>query len=93
MCQYAQLLPGPTPNANRTILNYIFPKKPQSEEELKRLDEMCNFFAKVTHEEDYLLGLKLQGGLEGRAMTHVTFGRNEPGNQHFHRWVNHYLEG
>jgi len=91
MCQYAQLMPGPTPNRSRTILNYIFPKKPETEEALKRLDDMCNFFAKVVNDEDYLLGLKVQNGLESGALDHVTFGRNEPGNQHFHRWVSHYL--
>lgn len=91
MCQYAQLMPGPTPDRSRTVLNYIFPKKPETPEALKKLDDMCNFFAQVVNDEDYLLGLKVQNGLESGAMQHVTFGRNEPGNQHFHRWVNHYL--
>ena len=91
MCQYAQLMPGPTPDRNRTILNYIFPKKPDNDADLKKLDEMCSFFAKVVNDEDYLLGLKVQSGLESGAMKHVTFGRNEPGNQHFHRWVERYL--
>jgi phenylpropionate dioxygenase-like ring-hydroxylating dioxygenase large terminal subunit len=92
MCQFAQLIPGPTPDRNRTILNYIFPRKPDTEEALKRLDDMCSFFAKVVNDEDYLLGLKVQKGLESGAMTHVTFGRNEPGNQHFHRMLNEYLK-
>jgi phenylpropionate dioxygenase-like ring-hydroxylating dioxygenase large terminal subunit len=91
MCQYAQLMPGPTPDRNRTILNYIFPQKPADDAAMKKLDDMCNFFAKVVNDEDYLLGLKVQNGLESGAMTHITFGRNEPGNQHFHRWVNRYL--
>jgi phenylpropionate dioxygenase-like ring-hydroxylating dioxygenase large terminal subunit len=93
MCQFAQLIPGPTPDKNRTILNYIFPKKPDTAEDLKRLDDMCSFFAQVVNDEDYLLGLKVQKGLESGAMTHVTFGRNEPGNQHFHRMLNEYLKG
>lgn len=25
-------------------------------------------------------------------MTHQTFGRNEPGNQFFHKWVAYYLD-
>mgnify|MGYP000847691422 CR=1 FL=1 len=91
MCQYAQLMPGPAPNQNRTILNYIFPTKPQTPEAMKKLDDMCSFFAKVVNDEDYLLGLKVQSGLESGAMQHVTFGRNEPGNQHFHGWVNRLL--
>lgn len=91
MCQFAQLMPGPTPDRNRTILNYIFPQKPKDEVALQKLDDMCNFFAKVVNDEDYLLGLKVQSGLEAGAMSHVTFGRNEPGNQHFHRMLGRYL--
>ena len=92
MGQLAQLFPGPNPNQNTTIMNYIFPTKPETEEGLKRLDEMCDFFFDVVEEEDYGLGLKVQAGLESGAMTHQTFGRNEPGNQFFHKWLAYYLD-
>ena len=91
MCQFAQLFPGATPDTNTTMMNYIFPKKPESEAELQKLDEMCDFFYQVVLDEDYALGLKVQKGLESGAMTHLTFGRNEPGNQFFHKWVDYYL--
>ncbi|MNU07019.1 hypothetical protein D3C72_2524300 [compost metagenome] len=42
-------------------------------------------------EEDYDLGLEIQKGLASGAHEHVTFGRNEPGNQYFHKWVDYYL--
>jgi phenylpropionate dioxygenase-like ring-hydroxylating dioxygenase large terminal subunit len=92
MCQFAQLMPGPTPDRNRTILNYIFPSQPADAAAMQKLDEMCNFFAKVVNDEDYLLGLKVQSGLESGAMNEIVFGRNEPGNQHFHRWLQSYLD-
>jgi phenylpropionate dioxygenase-like ring-hydroxylating dioxygenase large terminal subunit len=92
MCQFAQLFPGPTPNRNTTILNYVFPRKPQTEAEVKTLDEMCDFFYNVVLEEDYFLGLKVQSGLESGAMTHQTFGRNEPGNQYFHKWLDYFMD-
>ena len=92
MCQFAQLFPGPKANQNTTVLNYIFPTKPESEEGLKTLDEMCDFFYNVVLEEDYFLGLKVQNGLESGAMTHQLFGRNEPGNQFFHKWLDYYLD-
>ncbi|MGE0775831.1 MAG: SRPBCC family protein, partial [Sphingomonadaceae bacterium] len=91
MCQFVQLFPGPTPDRNTTMLNYIYREKPKSEEALKTFDEMCDFFYNVVEEEDYFLGLKVQNGLESGAMTHLTFGRNEPGNQYFHKWVDYYL--
>jgi len=92
MCQFAQLFPGDAPDKNVTVMNYCFPKKPETEEGLKSLDEMCDFFFNVVEEEDYLLGLQVQNGLESGAMTHQVFGRNEPGNQFFHKWVDYYLD-
>ena len=83
---------GPSPDRNTTILNYIFPKKPETEAEMQALDQMCDFFYNVVLEEDYFLGLKVQAGLQSGAMTHQTFGRNEPGNQYFHQWLDYYLD-
>lgn len=91
MGQIAQLLPGPRPAENRTILNYICREKPADDAALAHVDEMCRFFGDVTYEEDYLLGLRIQKGLESGARDHVIFGRNECGNQHFHRWLDQYM--
>lgn len=92
MGQLAQLFPGPDANQNTTVMNYIFPVTPDTPEALEQLDKMCDFFFDVVEEEDYFLGLKVQNGLESGAMTHQTFGRNEPGNQFFHKWVAYYLD-
>ncbi|NBC38092.1 Rieske 2Fe-2S domain-containing protein [Novosphingobium sp. FSY-8] len=92
MGQLAQLFPGPKANENTTVMNYVFPQKPDSEEGLAKLDQMCDFFFDVVEEEDYGLGYKVQAGLEARAMQYQTFGRNEPGNQFFHKWLAYYLD-
>jgi phenylpropionate dioxygenase-like ring-hydroxylating dioxygenase large terminal subunit len=89
MGQIAQLLPGPGPAENRTILNYICREAPADDAARAHVNEMCRFFGDVTNDEDYLLGLKVQKGLESGAREYVTFGRNEVGNQHFHRWLDH----
>ena len=91
MCQVAQLFPGDAPGRNVTVMNYIFPKPPANNEELQQLDQMSDFFFDVVEKEDYLMGMRVQQGLEARATDHVTFGRNELGNQYFHRWIDHYL--
>ena len=91
MCQVAQLWPGETPGTNVTVMNYIFPKAPESEAQLEELDRMSDFFFDVVEKEDYLMGLRVQQGLEAKGSGHVTFGRNELGNQYFHRWIEHYL--
>jgi len=90
MCQFVQLLPGPRHNENTTLLNYCTPKKPEGEEALKAFDEMCDFFYNVVLEEDYALGLQVQNGLESGATECITFGRNEPANQFFHRWLEYF---
>ncbi len=91
MGQIAQLLPGPGPAENRTILNYLCREAPTDEAASAQVEDMCTFFGDVTHDEDYLLGRKVQKGLEAGAHEWVTFGRNEVGNQHFHHWLDHYL--
>lgn len=91
MCQVAQLFPGDEPGRNVTIMNYIYPTAPQSEEERQALDAMSDFFFDVVEKEDYLMGMRVQQGLEAQRTGFVTFGRNELGNQYFHRWVEHYL--
>jgi hypothetical protein len=45
----------------------------------------------VTYDEDYLLGLKIQQGLESGGVKNLVFGKNERGNQFFHEVVDWYL--
>jgi phenylpropionate dioxygenase-like ring-hydroxylating dioxygenase large terminal subunit len=91
MCQLAQLFPGKTPGTNLTVLNYLLPQKPETDAGMEKFDQMCDFFYNVVLEEDYFLGLKVQRGLESGAMDHITFGRNERGNQYFHKWLDYYM--
>ena len=90
--QIAQLLPGPTPDRNRTVLHYVAAKAPEGDEEIASIEQMISFFRDVTNDEDYVLGLKVQKGLESGALKSVVFGRNERGNQLFHRYVDYYLK-
>jgi phenylpropionate dioxygenase-like ring-hydroxylating dioxygenase large terminal subunit len=89
--QIAQLIPGPTPAENRTVLYFISRNTPANEEEHAKLEHMMDWLRDVVDKEDYLLGLKVQRGLESGAHSHVKFGRNERGNQYFHKWVDYYL--
>ncbi|MFA7555623.1 MAG: SRPBCC family protein [Spongiibacteraceae bacterium] len=93
MCQLGQLFPGKTSRSNTTVMTYLMPKKPETEEALKAFDEMCDFFYNVVLEEDYELGYKVQRGLESGTMEHITFGRNERANQYFHKWLDYYMQG
>ena len=90
--QIAQLFPGPTPDRNRTVLNYLRREPIRDEEDRAQVEAAINFFRDVTYNEDYLIGLEIQKGLESGAHDELVFGRNERGNQYFHEWLNWYLE-
>lgn len=89
--QVAQLFPGPTPDRNRTVLNYLRREPIRDEEDRAAVETMINFFSDVTYQEDYIIGLEVQKGLESGAHDEIVFGRNERGNQFFHEWLNWYL--
>ncbi|GGC16801.1 (2Fe-2S) ferredoxin [Novosphingobium marinum] len=93
MCQIAQLFPGDRPGENVTIMNYVYPRAPKDDAEREDLDKMSDFFFDVVEKEDYQMGLRVQQGLEAGATNHVVFGRNELGNQYFHKWIEHCLSG
>ena len=93
IAQIAQLFPGPTPDRNRTVLNYVRRDPPRDEEDKAQLDQMITFLRDVTYEEDYLIGLEIQKGMESGAMESIVLGRNERGNQFFHETVDWYLGG
>lgn len=90
--QIAQLFPGPTPDRNRTVLSYLRRTPIRDEGDREAVEASMNFFRDVTYEEDYVIGLQIQKGLESGAHDELTFGCNERGNQFFHEWLNWYLE-
>ena len=91
LAQIAQLFPGPTPDKNRTILTYARRTAPVDDADRASCENMINFLRDVTYGEDYVLGMKIQKGLESGAMNSIVFGKNERGNQFFHEIVEWYL--
>ena len=91
--QVAQMIPGPGPLQNTTVLHFLHPDPPKSDEDLSARNDMADWLRDVVQDEDYGLGLKIQQGLETGLMQDVIFGRNERGNQYFHRWVKWYSDG
>lgn len=89
--QIAQIIPGPTPDKNRTILYYVHPRPPKDAEEEAALLATAQFLYDVTYGEDYVLGERIQKSLSALPFDNVVFGRNERGNQYFHRWVDYYV--
>jgi phenylpropionate dioxygenase-like ring-hydroxylating dioxygenase large terminal subunit len=90
--QVAQIFPGPTPDRNRTVLSYLRREPIRDDEDRASVTAAIDFFRDVTFNEDYLMGLAIQQGLQSGAHDELLFGRNERGNQYFHEWLNWYLE-
>jgi phenylpropionate dioxygenase-like ring-hydroxylating dioxygenase large terminal subunit len=91
LAQIAQLFPGPTPDKNRTILTYARRTAPVDDADRANCENMINFLRDVTYGDDYVLGMKIQKGLESGAVDNIIFGKNERGNQFFHEIVDWYL--
>lgn len=84
--QIAQIIPGPTPAQNKTVLYFLY-REEMTEGKREELEEMIDWIWKVVEEEDYGIGLKVQQGLEAGAYKNIVFGKNEKANQFFHQWV------
>jgi len=91
--QISQIMPGPKPHENRTVMYFASRVPPGNEEEAAKLENMVNFLKEVVEKEDFGVGLKVQQGLESGAFSHVTFGKNERGNHYFHRYIQHLIDG
>ena len=88
----SQLLPGPTPDRSKTIQTYLRAELPQTGEERKRADLEVEMFHAAVRDEDYVTVAGVQQGMESGAIDEVLFGRNEPGNQRLHRWIEYYAQ-
>jgi phenylpropionate dioxygenase-like ring-hydroxylating dioxygenase large terminal subunit len=91
LAQIAQLFPGPTPDRNRTVLLYARKDSPRDEADRVEINKMIDYLRDVTYQDDYVLGLKIQRGIDSGARDSVVFGQNERGNQFFHECVEWYL--
>jgi phenylpropionate dioxygenase-like ring-hydroxylating dioxygenase large terminal subunit len=91
--QVAQLIPGPTPHQNTTNLLFIRRDPPRDEADAAAIEGMMDWLRDVVDREDYGVGLQVQKGLASGAIKSVIFGRNERGNQFFHKYVNHLVSG
>ena len=88
----SQLFPGPTSDRSRTVQTHLIAKSASDEERAETL-KRADFLEWVVNEEDYKTGLGIQSALASGANTEFVFGRNEPGNQMFHRWVDELVDG
>ena len=88
----SQLFPGDTPETSYTNQIFLMEKVPETEEQKAEAQQQFEFLKYVVQDEDYATGNALQKNLNVGAKSHVLFGKNEGGGQHFHQWVDKILE-
>jgi phenylpropionate dioxygenase-like ring-hydroxylating dioxygenase large terminal subunit len=81
--QLYQSRPGATPDqAHLAVSVYVPADSPRSDAHWERNFDLL---VEVTDSEDFTIAAGIQRNYHAAAQTHITFGRNEPALQHFHR--------
>ena len=73
------------------VVSLYCPSKPATDSEERHWKNNFDLLVRVTETEDFDLCEKIQAGFGAGAQTHVTYGRNEPGLQHYHRSIKRAL--
>lgn len=88
---FSQILPGKTVGESITTQYYLMEKAPEGEN-LVAANAQFDFFQQVVMSEDYATGYTIQDSLPRSGIEHLPLGRNELGNQRFHRWCKKVVE-
>jgi len=82
------LLPGRTWGTSHTQQILALREEPADDDARKAIEHTRDWFHDVVMDEDYATGYGIQRGLDAFEGEEFTFGRNEPGVQHFHGALN-----
>jgi phenylpropionate dioxygenase-like ring-hydroxylating dioxygenase large terminal subunit len=91
--QVSTLLPGPTNDRSRTIQTHYFRSPIEGDDAIAKAEERRQLYERVVRDEDYATGFKIGRALDAFGDGHFRFGRNEPGNQLFHRTIDSLVGG
>lgn len=86
-CLVSQVFPGPTPETTITRQTVLSARVPVTDEEKAATASFADVVLKAVRDEDYVIGFSIQQSLKAGGNKAFTFGRNEPGVQHFHKTV------
>jgi hypothetical protein len=67
-------------------------EKPPEGEDLAEATALTEFLGHVVGEEDTPMSVGQQRALNSGLLPQVQFGRNEGGLQHFHQWLDRFVE-
>lgn len=86
-CLVSQLFPGPTADTSITRQTILAAREPVTAEEKAKTAAFSKLALEAVRDEDYMVGARIQAGLGSGANSVFTYGRNEPGIQHYHKWI------
>ena len=91
-CLVSQVFPGESPDSTVTRQTLLCATRPETEEEESAARQFSAMTLQAVRDEDYVIAGSIQKALGAGANTHFFIGRNEPGLQHFHRWIAHFMQ-
>ena len=83
----SRILPGSTPRHSTVEAFQYFHEPMVSPEQIEQAEAKRNLYYQVTTEEDYSTVRSITDALPSMAGDVFRYGRNEPGNQNAHRWI------
>lgn len=86
-CLVSQLFPGDVPSRSVTIQTILSERVAETAEQRQAAEAFSALTLRAVRDEDYRMGSAIQRAIDGGALDHFVFGRNEPTLQHYHRWV------
>jgi phenylpropionate dioxygenase-like ring-hydroxylating dioxygenase large terminal subunit len=91
-CLVSQVFPGESPDSTVTRQTLLCATRPETEAEESAARQFSAMTLQAVRDEDYVIAGSIQKALGAGANTHFFIGRNEPGLQHFHRWIAHFMQ-
>ena len=91
-CLVSQVFPGESPDSTVTRQTLLCANKPETEAEESAAQQFSAMTLQAVRDEDYVIAGSSQKALRAGANTHFFIGRNEPGLQHFHRWIARFMQ-
>jgi carnitine monooxygenase subunit len=86
----SQVFPGAAVGESTTVQIFLH-ERPPTGEQLAEAHEMTDFLSRVVGEEDMPMSRNQQQVLDSGLLREVQIGRNEGGVQHFHRWIDRFV--
>lgn len=77
--------PGDRPDSSRIVFSLYTPTPAVSDSARRHFQSNFDLLVRVTEEEDFTTGERMQRGFEAGGLENVVYGRNEPGLAHYHR--------